>query len=69
MSRISRLIAATGLAVLVSVGAAATAHAAGTAGTGPEVIGWDSVQAASPYGGEVIGWDSVQTGDDVIGWD
>ncbi|MFF5971830.1 hypothetical protein ACFY7C_09925 [Streptomyces sp. NPDC012769] len=65
MSRISRLIAATGLVVLVSVGAAATAHAAGT----PEVIGWDSVQASATTGDDVIGSDSTPTGTDVIGWD
>ncbi|GAA3381547.1 hypothetical protein [Streptomyces racemochromogenes] len=72
MSRTARLIAAAGLTALLSCTAAVT--------TGPEIIGWDSVQAATAPG--IIGWDSVRaasplavgvgsatTDKRIIGWD
>ncbi|WP_185893635.1 hypothetical protein [Streptomyces sp. WAC08241] len=57
MSRLTSLLAAAGLALLFSAGAATAAHAAGAPVAGDGVIGWDSVRAAAPAHQSVIGWD------------
>ncbi|MFE5915243.1 hypothetical protein ACFQ6B_40060 [Streptomyces wedmorensis] len=69
MSRVSALLAAAGLAALLSAGAAVTTvQAADT----PGAIGWDSVRAGDGSG--AIGWDSVEMSapaaqQNAISWD
>ncbi|MEU6620218.1 hypothetical protein ABZ926_05460 [Streptomyces litmocidini] len=73
MSRITSLLAAAGLAVLMSTAAVTTAQAVGATGTVTDGIIWDSVRAAAPAGEDGIIWDSVQAaapaGDNGIIWD
>ncbi|MFF0560134.1 hypothetical protein [Streptomyces sp. NPDC004266] len=57
MSRITSLLAAAGLAVLMSTAAVTTAQAVGTTGTVTDGIIWDSVRAAAPTGDNGIIWD------------
>ncbi|MGW0121106.1 hypothetical protein [Streptomyces sp. NPDC003327] len=66
MSRVPALLAAAGLAALLSAGSAVTTVQATEA---PGAISWDSVPAGDGSG--AISWDSIPAGDgaDAISWD